>query len=90
MYMLVQYDSAVIDSDDGSAHHVLHQYNVHVPLIKLQYDLHNTQDLAVGVSKLSMSWTTTAHRCLFHTVSYLLEDVKLIKGTAHTQCVYYV
>ena len=51
--------------------------------LKLHYNiLHISQDLTVGVSKLNMSWTTTAHRCLFHTMTYLLEDVERIKGTA--------
>ena len=39
-----------------------------------------SQDVSVSMTKLMLSWTTTAHRCLHHTASYLLDDFKMIKG----------
>ena len=53
-------------------HHVIPMY-----VRTLSY----AQDVDVGVAKLSLSWSTTAHRCLYLTASHLLEDIKLIRGT---------
>lgn len=51
----------------------------------MSYHIHwshavSMQDVGVSVAKVSSTWTTTAHCCLFNTASHLIEDIKQING----------
>lgn len=52
----------------------------------MHFLVHIYQDLSVSVSEVTVSWSSTAHRCVHRTIINLLEDINLIRGVSIIQC----